>query len=46
VQGEGSGGVPGEGLEIANGLTALSEERQAAMTKVVESDGREARPFE
>ena len=46
MQGERSGGVPGESLEIPYGLTALSEERQAAMPEVMESDGREASSLE
>jgi hypothetical protein len=39
LEGEGGGGVPGERLEVADGLAALGEQRQAAMTQVVEPDG-------
>lgn len=39
MEGEGSGGVPSEGLEVANGLIALGEEREAAMPEVVKADG-------
>ena len=46
LEGERCGSVPGEGLEVPYGLAVLSEERQAAMPEVVESDGGEARPFE
>ena len=46
LEGESGGGVPGEGLEIANGLAALSKKRQATMPEVVESDGGKACPFE
>ena len=31
LEGEGCGGVPGEGLEVAYGLAALGEERETAM---------------
>ena len=44
LEGEGGGGVAGEGLEVADGLAVLGEERQAAMPEVVEADRGEARP--
>jgi len=37
LKGEGGRGVPGEGLEVADGLTALGEERKAAMPKAVQT---------
>ena len=38
--------MPGEGLEVPDELAALSQQRQAAMPEVVESDGGEARMLE
>ena len=46
LQGERSGGVSGEGLEVPYRLAMLSEERQAAMPEVMEADGGEARPLQ
>ncbi len=36
MEGEGGGGVASEGLEVPDGFSALGEERQAAVPKVVE----------
>ena len=38
--------MPGEGLQVPYWLAALSENRQAAMPEVVESDRGEAHPLE
>ncbi len=46
LQGESGGGVPGEGLQVADGLTALGEQGQAAMPEIVEPDRGEAGPHE
>src|SRR4051794_19059211 len=35
------GTVPGEGLEIPDGVATLREEREATMSEVVEANGRE-----
>ncbi len=40
------GGVPGEGLEIVDGLATLGEEREVRVPEVVEPDRREHRLFE
>lgn len=45
LQGERGGRVTCEGLQVADGLAALDEQRQAAVPEIVEADGgRPARP--
>ena len=46
LEGEGGGCVPGEGLQVPDGLAALGKEREAAMPEVVEADGGVGRPVE
>ncbi len=46
LEGESDGGVPGEGLKIADGLATLGEEREVRVPEVVEPDRREHRFFE
>lgn len=38
LQGECGGRVAGEGLQVADGLAALGQERQARMPQIVEAD--------
>jgi hypothetical protein len=38
LEGERDGGVPGEGLQVADGLAVLGQQRQAAVLEVVEAD--------
>lgn len=45
MKGERGEYVPGERLDVSDGLSALGEQRQAAVPKIVEADG-EARPLE
>lgn len=40
------GRVAGQGLQVADRLTALGEEREAAMPEVVEADRGDARSLE
>ncbi len=44
LEGKGGGGVACQGLQVADGLATLSQQRQAAVPEVVEADrGRPAR---
>ncbi len=36
LEGESGGGVPGDGLEVADGLAALGEERETAMPRATQ----------
>ena len=38
LEGEGGGGVPGERLEVAEGLAALGEQAKAGVPQVVEAN--------